>query len=407
MKWSKPIRKPARDGLAILLPLSLLTVCGVQADGEVSVQLREKRFPVANDAVRAGLEVAEREANLGNLRLAYHQLVDPRNHDAPVVKGYGDYLMRCEFPIWNWNWDLEYFLDATITDVSGKSAIANRARVQEGMFVLERGNRAVVDMVWPLAGELTGKLIVRLVKLGANDKWFYLEVSLEGAAESRISQLRVGAYPFTTTGPPERQRWVTSLTSTHQMGNARSPLDASTEWGLVLHNRNAHETGGCLLVFDPEEIESVKAGGTYNVATFLDPKPNAARAVHLAVGYFWDQPCDQAISAFRTEAESKLRSLRSLPWAVKLDASRWISKRKELDQLIQQNALAQQHSEPWTNLSRQIDQCLAAIDANSEFESTTVQRRAGQRKFLQLMKELPELENKLYGAAVQSLIEAN
>jgi hypothetical protein len=364
----------------------------------LGVMFSESRKTIADDTSRQGLDVVEREVTIGNLRIFYHQLVDPQKQDAPVVKGYGDYLLRCEFPLWHWNWDLEYFLDVTVTDATGKSVIANRARLQEAMLVLEQGNRAVVDMVWPLPGDDAGKLVVRLVKVGATDTWFYLEISLEEAKEWRLTQVRVGAYPFITTGPPERERWITSLARGHRMTNSLSPLEVNTEWGLVLHNRNAHESGGCLLVYDPNEVVSASAGGTYNVSVHLGIKPVASRSVHLALGYFWDQPWDQAVSSLRAEAEGKLRQLRSMPWEARIDSSMWTSKKRKLDELVQQNVLPAPLGEDWTSLRQQIDKCLAE-DAGSS------RHRAHQRAFLQLMKQVPELEDKLFAAAVQSLIE--
>jgi len=168
------------------------------------------------------------------------------------------------------NWDLEYFLDVEVT----RSAVAGetpalrmegtRAMLQEGIWALQEGKRGVAEMVWPLRpveGKEAGRSAVRIIKMPEEPAWFYLEARIDGEPEAQISQVRVGAYPFITSGPPERQRWVTTIANAYHMTDAQTKLDAAADWGMVLHNKLAQEEGGCLFAYDPECIQAASAVG--------------------------------------------------------------------------------------------------------------------------------------------------
>lgn len=281
-------------------------------------------------AGRGGLEAVDRRLQIGNAEAHYHQVVNPREGDRPVAQGYGDYLFGLEFPAGaSWNWDLEYFLDVSVSRPGAAAFVANRATLQAGTHVLERGKRAVADLVWPMPAAKAGTtrpdtaavLALRMVKVAADPAWLYLEVRLDGDPRAAIAQVRTRAYPFITTGPPERRRWLTTLTKDYGLTDAAQKFDPAAEWALVLHNRRVQAERGCLLVFDPSEVRSATAGGTYCVQVNLTPKVER-RVVHLALGYFRDERYETAVTHLRAEAPAVLERLRQTRWTADLHPPR-------------------------------------------------------------------------------------
>ena len=382
----------------LLTPVALLAACGVGLGDPVAVSTKEARKPIKGDEKRAGLDQVERTLQMGNAGFRYVQTVDPKQGDQPVVQQYGDYILGCTFPQ-IWNWDGEYFLDVQVTRPNEKPFIANRAMLQEGIYVLEQGRRGVAEMVWPLpplpegSDADAGRLAVRIVKPADEPTWFYVEARLEGSPEAAISQVRVGTYPFITTGPPERQRWITTLTSGYHMTDAQTPFDPATEWGVVLHNKVAQEDGGCLFVFEPSEVQSARAGGTYCVGLTMDSAPGL-RAAHLAFGYFWDTNYAKAIADFRPQAPQVLDRLSRLDWSVTPDAGRWQRMSAEITELLSHQGMPEQFGARWPALSQEAQAALGAAPT-----------REAERKFGLLAAQAEKLKSEMYGAALEALVK--
>ena len=385
--------------IAILLLSSSCWASG--ADENIAVTLKEKRTPVTNDSKRQGMEVVDRRLRMGNLDIRYHLVVDPKQGDRPMIERYGDYFLACEFPIGVWNWDREYFLDVSVSRPGGSPFVVSRASLQEGFYVLEQGKRGVADMVWHIQDarrktEDAGHLSVRLVKPAADPNWFYMEIAQDGEPSAQISQVRLGAYPFVTTGPPERQRWASTLTNAYRLTDAPTPFQPATEWGVVLHNRHAHEEGGCLLVFDPDEVQSASVGGTYGVSVYLTPK-TGSRTVHLALGYFWDTHYGQAVTQFRKEAAGTLQRLRQMVWATQLNKDQWQRERQEIERMLSHEEVKARFAKQWE---------LLVTQAESILKNTSVQARdrGTERRFAVLLRQAQQLRGQLYDAALQALV---
>jgi len=344
-----------------------------------------------------------RDLTMGNLSFRYVQLVDPRDNDRPVVKGYGDYLFGCLFPPAGWNWDLEYFLEVTVSRPNEPPFSATRATLQQGMYVLETGSRAVADMVWRFPGpDPSGLLTVRIVKPAAEANWFYLEAGVEGDPQAQITQVRTGSYPFTTTGPPERQRWATTLTNAYLLTDAAAKFDPATEWGLVLHNRNAQEDGGCLLVLDPQEVASANVGGTYCVGVAMAPPPGT-RSVHLAMGYFWDERYDRAVGDFRRDAPAVLQRLRRTDWNARLNDALWEGERKEIDGIVSRGEAPADLVTQWKTFVAETDAALA--EARQKAAAGQPVPRETERRFALAVEQARRLKERFYEAAVQFLLK--
>ena len=376
--------------------LGLVVLASVSVAQGIAVTLRETR--ASDEAKREGLEFVERRLQIGNLGLRYRQTIAPAQADQPVCQQYGDYFLGATFPV-TWNWDSEYFLDVQVARPNEPPFAANRALLQEGTYVLGQGDRGVAELVWPLppGPAQPGKLAVRIVKPAGEAEWFYLEARLEGEPDAQITQVRVGAYPFVTTGPPERQRWVSTLTSAHRMIDAQVPLTPATEWGLVLHNKLAQEEGGCLFVFDPAEVQAARAGGTYCVSVAMDAQPGA-RAAHLAFGYFWDSGYAKAVAQCRADAPRVLERLRGLDWSAPLDVARWQRLSRTIDQLLSHQGVAERFGDRWRSLAQQMR---AAVDASHDAAPAS---REGERHFALLLADAQKLKVEAYGVALGALV---
>jgi hypothetical protein len=250
-------------------------------------------------------------------------------------------------------------------------------------------------------GTAPGRLSVRLVRSVGDPHWLYLSAQSEGEPQTRIAGVRVGSYPFTTTGTPDRQRWISSLTGEHLMSDANTPLDAAREWGLVLHNKRAQEEGGALLVFDPEEITGASTGGTYNVAVHMTPHPDC-RAVHLALGYFWNTPYARAVTDFRTDAANRLPRLQQVDWTAHVRADDWQKLKGEIEALLAYPAVKAEFGPRWATVSKDADAALAELQRTPN--AGCPPSAGADRRFALLRKQARALQAEMYDAAVKALL---
>jgi len=385
--------------LMLLLAALASVATPARADDEIVATTSEERLP-EKDAGREGLVMVKRSLMLGNVAFRYQQLVDPKQNDKPLNQRYADYILGCEFPRYSWNWDLQYFLEATVARPDEKPFNANRALLQEGISILQQGKRGVADMVWPLPATATrpqpGRLAVRFVKLPDEPTWLYLRVSIEGEPDTKLTQVQLSSYPTVTSGPPERQRWAATLTRAMQMDKP-VPLDPAEEWAIVMHNRYAHEEGGSILVMDPEQIVSGDIGGVYPISVRMQTRPLSVAT--FAMGYFWDTPYDRAIAAFQPTAPERLRRLRAMDWSVPVDLARWERLQADVTEVL---ALAGAHAgdraAQWPPLQAEMKQTAVALqEPNAD--------PALYRRFVQLGRQAGELRAALYEPALQALIK--
>ena len=386
--------------LAAAVSLWLIALPALAQD-EVTGTVKEERLKEPDAPNRAGLEMVKRSLLLGNMTVRYQQVVDPRQGNKPVVQQYGDYILGCEFPRYTWNWDLEYFIEVTVSRPGAEPFAANRVSLQKGLYLLQQGQRGVADMVWdlpPLPGQAAGKsgeMVIRLVKTAADPQWLSVRVTVEGDPTARITRVRLESYPTTTTGPPERQRWVMGLARGLQMGNAPQALNPAEDWALALHNRFAQEEGGALIVADPAEITAMSASGTYAVAVVYDTVPSAA--VHLALGYFWDTPWEKAVDSFRQEAPERLKALQAADWSVPLDVASWEREQADVEELLALDAKSRaDFGAQWLGVSTQAETALKQAGEGDP---------GAARRFALLIRQARALKAELYEPALKGLIE--
>ena len=367
---------------------------------EVAVTVKEDRAPIADERNDQGVVLFKRVLSIGNAGVRYQQALDSKNGDKLVTQRYADYILGCEFPRWSWNWDLQYFLDVTVTRPGGQPFIPNRAALQEGIYPLQQGARGVADMIWPLAGKdptQAGRLAVRLVKPGDDPNWMFVRISLEGEPEAKITQVRMSSYPVITSGPPDRQRWVETASRGLMMGGPPEKLDPATEWAVAMHNKYANEEGGSLLVMDPTQIAAMSAQGTYPVNITMTPSSD--RVVTVAMGYFWDTPWEKAVAAFKPQMSERLQRLRNVDWTVPVDRSRWERERQEVAEILKLLPAEGPWQQRWALMQADGDKVLAELGRPTPDP-------AAYRRFVLLMKEVGELKDQLYQPAIAALIDA-
>lgn len=385
-----------RPGLLIIL--ALITCGAACAQAPIVASVKEELLP-QKDAGREGLVIVKRSLTLGNAAFRYQQLVDPAQRNKPVAQRYGDYFLGCDFPRGTWNWDLQYFLDVTVTRPNEKPFIANRAALQEGIYVLQQGQRGVADMVWPLpAGQAAtaGRLAVHFIRTPEDPAWMTIRVSLEDAPEAAITRLALNSYPTVTSGPAERQRWATTPTRALQMASQAVPLNVADEWALVLHNRHAHEERGCLIVMDPYQLESGEIGGTYAVSPRFNTRP--LQAVSFTIGYFWDTRYDKAAATFFADAPQRLQRLRATDWTVPVDLAGWQKRQAEAAEVLALVPETAKEAQQWRQLKAEMDALAATLQAGGATE-------AACRRFVLLNRQTAALREALYEPALQALIK--
>jgi hypothetical protein len=384
---------------ALAVALACLCLTAIAWSDEVAVTVKESRDPIGDERKDQGIEMVKRSLSIGNAGIRYQQAVDAKHGDKLVQQRYADYILGCEFPLWSWNWELEYFLEVTVTRPNEPPFSATRGALQEGIYPLQQGVRGVADMVWPLAGRdpaQAGRLAVRLVKPADDPNWMYLRLSLEGEPEARITQVQMSSFPVTTSGPAERQRWVETAARGLQMSGSPEKLDPKTEWALVLHNKYADEEGGALLVMEPEQISAATAQGTYPVSITMTPTP--ARAVTVAMGYFWDTPYEKAVAQFKPQMADRLARLRAVDWTVPVDQPQWDREQREVAEILKLLPATDPSRQGWAELQQRGNAVLA------ELKQPTPDP-AAYRRFVLLIRDVEAFKDKLYEPAIHALID--
>jgi len=386
----------------------LAAVVLIAATPDVGVKLTTKRLPVKKPPKAVGNVFVETRLTLDNFKLRHRVAVDPRKGDEPVRYGYGDFFFGSEFGRQgNGGWSLWNFTRVHVADPKrGNTPFGLYGRA-EGFHVVERGPRAMVDVVWwPKGGPKRhpNELVtLRFVKHAAERKWCFIETSLEPTSQLRLARVQYAAYPAHTTGPPARERWVTTAARSHNLMAGGISLDPATEWAISLHNKHAHERAGSLLVFDPVEVAAVRVEGTYAVAIMITPKPQCTR-LHVAVSYFLREHFHQANAAFLAAAPKSLERLRRKDWEPDLahvDAA-WRREMAGLADALSCVGMLSPVVKRLDKLSAGYSKALAAARARRA-KGEAVSRR-GQRAFSGFLTQLHAAREEVFAAAVEALL---
>ena len=238
-----------------LLAMALL----LAATGEVDVSVTRQRRRAAKPPKAVGNDYVETRLALDDFRLWHRVAVDPKRDDEPVRFGYGEFFFGCIFgcPVRNGGWNRWHFTTASVLHPKrGKRPVGLYRRV-EGFYVVERGSRGVADVVWWLAGGprrgADDLVTMRFIKQAERPRWCQIETSVETATPASLATVVYSAFPGATTGPPQRERWVTTAVRGHNLMKGAVELDAAREWAVSLHNKHGDERAGSLLVFDPAD----------------------------------------------------------------------------------------------------------------------------------------------------------
>ena len=375
--------------------------------GDVEVLLTHERHAVDKPPKAVGSDFLDTRLALDNLKLWHRVAVDPKAADEPVRFGYGDFFFGCDFGRQgNGGWNLWSFTGASVAAPEGKPlGLYRRA---EGFHVVERGTRAMADVCWWLDGGPKQRpddlVTMRFVKLTAEPEWFYLETSVESPAPLALASAWYSAFPANTTGPPARERWLTTAARSQSLMKGGADLDPATEWTISLHNKNGDEWAGSLLVFDPDEVAKARVEGTYGVTIRLTPKPGRT-SLHVAVSYFLREHYERANAAFLAAAPTSLDRLRKLAWQAdlaRLDAA-W---RRELSDLAEPLRLAADDADVTKRLDAirlVYDQALA--EAKAAADAGKPVPRAAQRRLADALQRLHAARDAVFAAAVKVMLE--
>ena len=386
----------------------LAAVLLLAASPDVGVELKTKRIPVTKPAKAVGNDFVETRLTLDSFKLWHRVAVDPRKGDEPVRYGYGEFFFGCEFGRQgNGGWDLWHFTSAEVADPKRGDAPFGLHRKVEGFHVVERGPRAVVDVVWWPEGRpkrsLDDLVTMRFVKHAAEREWCFIETGLEPGSPLRLAQVSYSAYPAHTSGPPGRERWVTTAARSHNLMTGGIDLDPAKEWAISLHNKHAHERAGSLLVFDPDEVAAVRVEGSYGVSIELVPKPGRTR-LHVAVSYFLREHFREANAAFLAAAPRSLDRLRREDWEADLDrvAAAW---RREMAGLADPLSCVGMLSPVVKRLDQlAADYAKALADARARRAKGEPASRRRQRQFSQFLTQLHTARQEVFAAAVDALL---
>ena len=237
-----------------------------------------------------------------------------KSGSSDLIQGkYGDRRLGLEWPTkrGGWNWSLDSFLSVIVSN--GRTNFDGTGRyILEDARTLEEGNSAMAEFVWPLVaasvvdGVEISRLKVRVLHDPAYKEWLFLRISVEGG-DATLKDLGLVCYPSSSSGPPERERWILAPGGHYKMNNNwNAPLSLSSEIaGIAYHNKYQQTRDGCFLVFQPNEVTEVKVVGTYSVGTTIVMKPGKKTAV-LALGYFLDTPWEDAGRMFLAETLSQV-----------------------------------------------------------------------------------------------------
>ncbi len=394
--------------LAFLLPLLPAQPAG--AADLFLVKLQESRSPVQNDAQRAGMAFVDRRLQVDNLSMWYHRLVDPRHDDQVKFFSYGDYFMSCRFGgFGNGGWDMEYFLVAEVGYPNAPAVNVIGDSLQQGIYLLEQQERALVDLVWPVppppGGQGSGgTLRVRLSKQPGATRWAYLEVRLQATQGAQLRGVAVSGYPSNTSGPPERERWAkTAAQDGNLQSGAALSLDPRAEWAVAMYNRHADEQDANLAVFLPDEVQAARVSGAYQVALALTPAAGT-EAVHLALGYYTGTAHAEGNARFLQEAQKVRETLAGLRWQP--DFARMV----DLDAVLREYAPLLELPGVRARMGKETDGLVA--DARGLQQGLIADAAAGRPtdyarvlEFTRKIEQVRALRDRLYAAAVEALVE--
>ncbi|MBI3922949.1 MAG: hypothetical protein HY318_16125 [Armatimonadetes bacterium] len=409
--WGSRRIRHAPRFVSCLLPVFLAPNLPVHAqENTFIVKLQESRSKVENDDLRKGLEAVDRKLQVDNLSMWYHRLVDPQNGDQVKLFSYGDYFMNCRFGgVGNGGWDMEYFLQVEVGYPNGPSWNLVSDVLQQGMYVFEQKDRALVDLVWPVPPPPGkegngGTLLVRLVKQPGGTRWAYLQVELQPTQGASLQRVRVSGYPGNTAGPPERERRAkTSKQDGNLQAGATLELNPAEEWAVAMYNRNAEEQEANLAVFLPEEVRSAHVSGVYSVGLDLFPVAGT-ETLHVALGFYTGTPSAEGNAGFLKEAPKIMDFLSSLKWQP--DFARMVdvdSTTREYQPLLKLPGVSDRIGKEVAGLVSEVGDLQQSLLLDSQSGKPINYSRV--LEFTRKIDQLRGVRDRLYEAAVQALVE--
>jgi hypothetical protein len=345
-----------------LLLCAVILIAAASTAHAVLIKRETKPAPERGpDIVRKTVEVQLPEGVLSYIGTAQ------KGQTKAIVGKYGDHSLGLEFgrparvdgrPS-NGGWNLWNFLQANV-QVNGKSFSATSAYLLEDAYLLEEGQRTIVALRWPVEAPVKGKeapksFTLTLLEDASMPHWLFIRVS---AADAPLEKVALSCYPANTSGPKQRQRWTATADHRYEVGPKPTDLPVSAE-ALAYFNQLAQTRGGCFLIYNPAQIQSLNVAGGYDVHTTFVPKKGAHDAV-FALGFFIDQPADQAMQYFFTESREQVaRYLKSIDWTPRFNPRESQELIQFVDRVLKQYPQPAQAAE-WSGLKKTYTEALSA-----------------------------------------------
>ncbi len=302
--------------VAGLLPLALSVVAAQDAKPQAEVTLNRPQERTLDSPQHKGHQYRSQDAvfNLGQQTYAISNgsCVD-KAHEGKVVPLEG-YLGMPRPSSCNWYHSGFMFIALNGKDI-GETPVSS-------MAVAERGDRAILDLVWH--NEIAN-VRARFLGLPDHDN-LYCELALEPKQEIKSIALQLRCYPsyFTSWNKRDGARRIQTPTTLVQQGQTVT-LPAKDNWAAVYYDgifdvAKGEGEGPCGLLFLPDEPSAITfAPGGYSVETRLTYPPQARR-IHLAFWDFKGKTNAQALKRMQEGAETvraELAGLDFTPAAVK------------------------------------------------------------------------------------------
>lgn len=306
--------------LGSALTICLLSCVASSAAEPIWAARDWQRKKVEKDPAREGLERIQAVFHSYPdhvLAISCKQLVDPKNGDALVNKGYGDHQISFH-SIGRWGWSFENFFgpEITITKADGKTGPVRLGALTSLNILEGKGRRVMGDFRWPLLddGSKVGSLILRCVTQSGQPTWLYGRAFIIGDPSLSFKRLTLSSFGGAAgTPPPGRQQMLAGLTA-HGAAPSPGPLSMDEYWMIAAHNRGwstQMDNRGSCGVFLKDELNGIdyKGGGSVS----LLPALSSPRALRFAISDFKGDP-DEWVPKLRGGAVSARRALEGMDW---------------------------------------------------------------------------------------------
>lgn len=218
-------------------------------------------------------------------------------------------------PRTNGGWDSWNFLKVGV-DRDSHSTQVFKKYLLDDVHVLESGRRLMLQFVWRSA-DSSPVFTVTALQYPTHPDWIFLKVKTEGGLDT-LDTIDLSCFPGNTAGPPERERWLATLTSSYRLSSQKMTVEPPYS-AFIFFNMLAQQNSGCLLVTDPQTVSTVSIAAGSAIQTRFQFLPDQTEAT-FALGAYDEKSTEDIIRVFRMEGAAVIGDfLKRIDWAPNLD----------------------------------------------------------------------------------------